>query len=169
MSDIRASYDIQKLDELTEVLRDGGMHGAAERVRWAADEIDRLEAALAQAERERDEVRALPPSRPDRETLGRLAWEECAERDCWDEMSETARERWRCIAEVVAAAIPPAAPAAIVQRVTGDFHLFEDAMEAELWMRANQSPEHGYFNCMSVQQWTWHPAALGESGEAAQS
>jgi hypothetical protein len=46
-------------------------------------------------------------------------------------------------------------PEAIIQRVTGDFHLFEDAMDAQRWMKETEPPP-GYFKCMSVQSWTWH-------------
>jgi hypothetical protein len=145
----------------------------------ASEYLGRAEAA----ERERDEARAVPPSRLDREALIKrlMSGLEVLTGHGFSPKYEPMKSIIEAIDLV--AAIPPAAPAAIVLRrpanrdvaeclaMTGAIaavvHGFALAGDALAWKRATQR-EGGsrIFSLIDCQDYTWHPAAPGESGEA---
>ncbi len=131
-------------------------------------ENDRLRRELA-------ELKAAAPSRPDREALaGRLReharlLEATAFDGINDSPAELLREAAYMIDRLETDAIPPAAPAAIVEDdpdgdEPGHFHLFARCEDAEQFL--DDAPKEVDRLITYVRGWHYHPAAPGESGEA---
>lgn len=119
-------------------------------------EIERLRRELA-------ELKAAAPSRSDRD---RLAANLRLEADHWSRRGETL-EAALLMDAAKAVAIPPAAPAAIVWngqlRECCGFERAEDAQH----FYDTHDHRGQWVHMFTFDRWCWHPAAPGESGEAA--
>jgi hypothetical protein len=94
-------------------------------------------------------------------------YDELKSKHSFDDSARMARTEW--LSRTMGTAIPPAAPAAIVMdRDTATAHVFAKEADAAIWMESRTMEELFIARYVEADYIEHHPAAPGESGEAAQ-